>query len=122
MDENLLGKPTATTRRITFERLRELYGLDPSLLVFRALRDVWDADESAQPLLALLCATARDPILRAMTPFVLRLPVGALNTLASYRKRPSSSSQESSYRGPGTASGETHPLPGEGRIAVWQAT
>ena len=77
IDQNLLGKPTASARRITFERLRELYGLDPDLLAFRALRDLWDADETAQPLLALLCATARDPILRAMTPFVLRLPVGA---------------------------------------------
>ncbi len=76
MDDNLLGKPTATTRRITFERLRELYGLDPGLLAFRALRDVWYNDEAAQPKLALLCTTARDPILRAITPFILRLPVG----------------------------------------------
>ena len=76
MDENLLGKPTATTRRITFERLRELYGLDPGLLAFRALRDVWYNDEAAQPKLALLCTTARDPILRAISPFILRLPVG----------------------------------------------
>ena len=80
IDQNLLGKPTATTRRITFARLRELYGLDPSLLVFRALRDVWDADETAQPMIALLSATARDPILRAMTPFILRLPIDATVT------------------------------------------
>ena len=77
VDQNLLGKPTASARRITFERLRELYGLDPSLLVFRALNDLWDADHSAQRMIALLCSTARDPILRAMTPFVLRLPAGA---------------------------------------------
>ena len=76
VDQNLLGKPTATARRITFERLRELYGLDPGLLVFRALDDLWDADKSAQPMIALLCSTARDPILRAMTPSVLRLPIG----------------------------------------------
>ena len=76
-EQNLLGKPTATTRRITFERLRELYGLDPSLLAFSALRDLWDADEGAQPMIALLFATGRDPILRAMTGFILRLPIGA---------------------------------------------
>lgn len=76
VDENLLGKPTATARRITFDRLRELYALDPGVFLFRALRDLWDADQSAQPLLALLCATARDPILRATTPFVLSLAVG----------------------------------------------
>ena len=80
VDQNLLGKPTATARRITFERLRELYGLDPGLLVFRALNDLWDADDSAQPMIALLCSTARDPILRALTPFVLRLPIGATIT------------------------------------------
>ena len=78
VDQNILGKPTASSRRITFERLRELYALDPDLLVFRALDDLWDADASAQPMISLLCSTARDPILRAMTPFVLRLPIGAL--------------------------------------------
>lgn len=76
VEQNVLGKPTATTRRITFERLRELYGLEPDLLVFRALTDLWDADVSAQPTIALLCSTARDPILRAVTPFVLQLSIG----------------------------------------------
>ena len=80
VDRNLLGKPTASARRITFGRLRELYGLDPNMLVFRALKDLWDADGGAQPLIALLCSTARDPILRAVTPFVLRLPTGATVT------------------------------------------
>ena len=77
VDENLLGKPTFSSRRITFERLRELYGLDLNMLVFRALKDLWEADKIAQPLIALLCSTARDPILRAMTPFLLQLPIGA---------------------------------------------
>ena len=80
IEQNLLGKPTASARRITFERLRELYGLDPNMLVFRALSDLWDADGGAQPMIALLCSTARDPILRAMTPFLLRLPVDATTT------------------------------------------
>ena len=80
VDQNLLGKPTYSARRITFERLRELYGLDPNMLIFRALKDLWDADGSAQPMIALLCSTARDPILRAMTPFVLRLPMDATVT------------------------------------------
>ena len=80
VDHNLLGKPTASARRITFDRLRELYGLDTNLLVFRALDDLWSANESAQPMIALLCSTARDPILRAITPFVLRLPIGTTVT------------------------------------------
>ena len=76
IEQNLLGKPTASSRRITFERLRELYGLDSKWRVFRALMDLWDADGSAQPMIALLCSTARDPILRAMTPFALSLRAG----------------------------------------------
>ena len=76
VDDNLLAKPTASARRTTFDRLRELYALDPAIWLFRSLRDLWDTDQSAQPLLALLCATARDPILRAMTAYVLSLPVG----------------------------------------------
>src|SRR6266496_3065 len=77
VDRNVLSKPTAVASRITHDRLRELYALDPDVLVFRALRDLWDADQAAKPMLALLCATARDPILRAMTPFVLSIPHGA---------------------------------------------
>ena len=76
VDQNVLGKPTVASRRITFDRLRELYGLEADLLVFRALVDLWDVDVRAQPMIALLCATARDPILRAVTPFILRLPIG----------------------------------------------
>ena len=80
VDQNVLGKPTVSSRRITFDRLRELYGLDADLLVFRALVDLWDVDVRAQPMIALLCATARDPILRAVTPFLLRLPIGEVVT------------------------------------------
>ena len=80
VDQNLLGKPTATMRRIVFQRLRELYGLSPALLVFRSLRDLWDADTIAQPKLALLCSTARDPILRAMTPFIVQQSLSTVVT------------------------------------------
>ena len=80
VDQNVLGKPTVSSRRITFDRLRELYGLDADLLVFRALVDLWDVDVRAQPMIALLCATARDPILRAVTPFLLQLPIGEVVT------------------------------------------
>lgn len=76
LGDNFLSKPTARARRITFDRLRELYALDHGVLVFRALRDLWPADQAGQPLLALLCATARDPILRVMTDYLLGIPVG----------------------------------------------
>jgi len=77
VDENALGKQTIATRRLTYQRLRELYGLDARLPIFRVLRRLWAADETGRPLLALLTALARDPLLRATAPAVLSLPVGS---------------------------------------------
>jgi len=74
--ENVLGKQTIATRRLTYQRLRELYGLDARLPLFRVLRRLWTADEVGRPLLAILCALARDPLLRATAPTVLALPLG----------------------------------------------
>lgn len=68
---NCLGKRSGKTRALTFRHLADLYALDPSLLVFRALRFFWQRDVDGQPLLAALCAYSRDPILRATAPFVL---------------------------------------------------
>ena len=53
-----------------------LYALDRKILLFRALRDLWDEDTQAQPLLALLCAVARDPLLRSTAESILATPVG----------------------------------------------
>ena len=77
VDENALGKATIATRRWTNQRLGELYALDPRVPVFRVLRRLWVVDVPGRPLLALLCALARDPLLRATAPAVLALPVGA---------------------------------------------
>ena len=80
VDENVLLKRTSTTRDATFYWLRTLYGLDPGVLLFRALRDLWDADAAAQPLLALLAAAAREPLLRATAPAVLDAPAESVVT------------------------------------------
>jgi hypothetical protein len=76
VDDNVLGKKTLNSRQRSYRYLRELYGLDPGILLFRALRDLWEADAQAQPLLAMLCSLARDPALRATAPAVLPLPQG----------------------------------------------
>ncbi|WP_257612036.1 hypothetical protein [Neomoorella thermoacetica] len=76
IDNNCLGKRTAATRRLTSQRMRELYGLDPSLLIFRVLRYCWYADENGRPLLALLTALARDPLLRITSLPILRMQPG----------------------------------------------
>jgi hypothetical protein len=76
--DNVLSKPTASAKHWAFKKLRELYTLDPKVVIFKALLDLWDADEAAQPMLALLCAAARDPILRVTAPVVLRSPIQAI--------------------------------------------
>jgi hypothetical protein len=76
VEDNVLGKPTAATRRLTYQRLRELYGLDPAIPLFRVLRRLWIVDEAGRPRLALLCALARDPLLRLTAPAVLGLQPG----------------------------------------------
>jgi hypothetical protein len=74
--DNVLGKATVATRRSTNQRLGELYGLDPRLPIFRVLRRLWAVDGAGRPLLALLCALARDPLLRITAPSVLTLTQG----------------------------------------------
>lgn len=65
LDENILGKGTVGSRQRTLRYLRELYILRNDSLLFRALGDLWSDDPSGQPLLAGLCALARDPVFRA---------------------------------------------------------
>lgn len=74
--DNVVGKSTAVTRVRTWERLRELYALDLRTPTFRGLRNLWDRERSAQPLLALISACARDSLLRATAPVILRLEIG----------------------------------------------
>lgn len=79
---NCLGKRSGKTRTLTFRHLADLYALDPSLLVFRALRYFWQRDVDGQPLLAALCAYSRDPIFRATASFVLGFQEGTTVTRA----------------------------------------
>lgn len=71
--ENCLGKQTVSTRRLTLQRLSELYALDPVVPLFRLLRDLWPIDQAARPAIALLCSLARDPLLKATAPVVLAM-------------------------------------------------
>ena len=73
---NCLAKTTSATRRLTNQRLGELYALDPACAIFRVLRQLWSRDEAGRPLLALLAALARDPLLRVTAPPVVLLPAG----------------------------------------------
>lgn len=77
IEGNVTEKKTAATRRNTIQRLRELYALDPSITIFRILRRLWSLDPPGRPLLALLCALARDPLFRTSASSVLSLKPGA---------------------------------------------
>ncbi len=74
MEDNCLHKRSMRTRILTTRHLVELYALDSSVTLFRALLYFWKRDPDSQALLALLCAYCRDPILRLSAPFILALP------------------------------------------------
>lgn len=76
LDQNCLGKRTVANRKLSLQHLRELYGLNPALVLFRALRRQWELDHTGRPLLALLAALARDPLLRLTVPPILCLRPG----------------------------------------------
>lgn len=69
--ENVLGKPTKKARELALRHLESLYGLSDANPLYRALRRLWTANESAQPMLALAVALARDPLLRGTQAFYL---------------------------------------------------
>jgi hypothetical protein len=73
IQENVILKATLSTRMKTFRHLRELYALSEDTLIFSALRLLWIADEAGEPMLSLLCACARDPLLRCTADLVLSL-------------------------------------------------
>ena len=75
-DENCLGKRTLATRKLSGQRLSELYGFDPKIPLFRVIRRCWYADPGGQALLALLLALARDPLLRATAKPILHMRPG----------------------------------------------
>ncbi len=65
LEENVLGKDTIGSRRRTLRYLRELYVLRNDSPLFLALGDLWNDEPTGQPLLAGLCALARDSVFRA---------------------------------------------------------
>jgi hypothetical protein len=82
LEANVLGKQTEGARRRTYRYLRELYLLRPDSLLFRALRDLWAIDPPARPLLAGLCALARDPVFRASSAAIINTSPGDMLTSA----------------------------------------
>jgi hypothetical protein len=74
--DNLLGKPSIRARRAALYRLRQLYCVGESRPICIVLRRLWERDRAGRPMLALLCALARDPTLRAGAAAVLDAALG----------------------------------------------
>jgi hypothetical protein len=74
--DNLLGKPSIRARKAALYRLRQLYGVGESQPICIVLRRLWERDPAGRPILALLCALARDPAFRAGAAAVLDAPLG----------------------------------------------
>ncbi len=76
IDENVLEKPTLSSRKKSLRHLQELYGLDPSKALFRVLWNFGHRDIDSLPQLCLVCAYARDPQLRHSFEMVRSLRLG----------------------------------------------
>jgi hypothetical protein len=84
VEVNVLGKSTEAARRRTLRYLKQLYLLRPDSVLFRALRDLWTDDPDAQPLIAGLCALARDAVFRASSEAIVRAGIGETMTWATF--------------------------------------
>ena len=76
IDENVIGKGTSNTRRLTFRHLDSLYGLLDQPPLAKVLLKMWPSDVQGRRLRALLVALARDPILRETAPPIISVSVG----------------------------------------------
>jgi len=74
--ENVLEKPTLSSRKKSLRHLTELYGMDPSKAMFRVFWDLGHADLDSLHQLCLVCAYARDPQLRHSFELVRTLRLG----------------------------------------------
>lgn len=112
VDENVTEKATMVTRKDTFSRLTQLYALRRERIVYRTLRDLWSANADERPVLAILCALARDPLLRATAPVVLDAAEGD-----SVTPQMLEAAVESSY--PGRYSPVVRASTGRNTISSW---
>jgi hypothetical protein len=76
LDQNILSKPTGTARKLVLARLNTLYGITKPLPVQAAMLQLWTHHAAGHPMLALLCALAREPLLRDSASVVLSAPQG----------------------------------------------
>lgn len=74
---NVLAKPTGSARRLALSRLNTLYGIANPIPIQSAALRLWRRSPSGHTLLALLCALAREPLLRDTAAAILNATPGA---------------------------------------------
>jgi len=77
VSENILSKPTVSSRNKTATFITQLYSLDKSVPLFRGLLYFWVKDRLGRSLLAAICAFARDSLFRLTGDVILDLPLGS---------------------------------------------
>lgn len=144
IEDNALLKPSSSTRARTYSYLRDRFALDPTVGIFAALRLLWDRDVAGQPLMALLVAAFRDPVLRATVPFVISVEPGRSVTSSEFGRtiaeafpgrlgpktlKSTGENTTSTYKQSGHLQGRTHcirqrvnPTPGSVTLALLLAS
>ena len=77
LEQNVLGKGTASNSKEAFRRLRELYALSDNVPIFQIYRELLTFDPESMPLLSLIVVWARDPLFRATSNPVIEAPIGS---------------------------------------------
>lgn len=78
VDDNVLGKPTFSSREKTYRHLDQLYSLDPNKALFRVLRQFAADQPACLPVAAMVCTFCRDAQLRQSFELIDSLKVGEL--------------------------------------------
>lgn len=86
IDENVLEKPTLSSRKKSLRHLVELYGMDPTKALFRVFWKFGHADIDSLPQLCLVCAYSRDPQLRYSFELIRTLRLGEVLERAAMEK------------------------------------
>ena len=78
VSDNVLAKATGAARRLALSRLNTLYGIRTPLPLQAVALRLWPRSTHGRPLVALLCALAREPLLRETAAPILDAPTGAI--------------------------------------------
>ena len=76
VEENILGKPTASSRKMAFGHLRRAYALDMDKALWRVLRRFYEQEPQALNLMGLVLVYSRDLQLRKSFELVTGMNVG----------------------------------------------